>query len=208
MSDPFFSLPRTTRPADWFERVLPALALRLPADAQTPWSAVHVLGPGGGTWGVRIAAGKLEIQRGVPPQVTSQWSMSTAHFREALAGALRDRAAGVLVKLGLPVALPDLSHARLDQLGWQALDSVGGSLAFHLGDRQVADTYRYVLTLGNGPAAFDKADTQIDVDLDDLATLAAARTPPLRLLTSGKLKIQGNSELPMRALTALLGAQR
>lgn len=208
MSDPFFSLPRTTRPADWFERVLPALPLRLPVGAQTPWSAVHIHGVGGGTWSVRVAAGKVEVQRGLPAEVLSQWSMTTSHFREALAGALRDRTASVLTRLGLPVALPDWSRAPLDQLGWQALAAIQGSLAFHLADRHVAETYRYVLTLGGGPAALDNADAQIDVDLDDLAVLAAARTPPLRLLGSGKLKVQGNSELPMRALTALLGAYR
>ncbi len=208
MIDPYFSLPRTTRPSEWFEKILPTLALRLPVDAQTPWAAVHVLGAGGGTWAVRVTAGQLQVQRGLPAEVLSQWSMTSGHFREALAGALRDRTAGVLTKLGLPLALPDLSRAPLNQLGWQALATVQGSLAFQLADRKVADSYRYVLTLGSGQAAFDKADAQIDVDLDDLAALAAARTPPLRLLASGKLRVQGNSELPMRALTALLGGQR
>lgn len=208
MTDPFFSLPRTTRPAEWFDKILPSLPLRLPAGAETPWSAVHVHGVGGGTWSVRLAAGQVQVQRGMPNSVVSQWSMTTGHFREALAGALRDRTAGVLAKLGMPVALPDLSGARLQQLNWQGLAAIQGSLAFQLADRQVAETYRYVLTLGSGPAAFDKADTAIDVDLDDLATLAAARTPPLRLLASGKLRVQGNSELPMRALTALLSTPR
>lgn len=208
MTDPFFSLPRTTRATEWFDKILPSLPLRLPFAAETPWSAVHVHGVGGGTWSVRIAAGQVQVQRGMPASVLSQWSMTAGHFREALAGALRDRTAGVLTKLGMPVALPDLSGARLNQLNWQGLAAVQGSLAFQLADRQVAENYRYVMTLGSGPAALDTADTVIDVDLDDLATLAAARTPPLRLLASGKMRVQGNSELPLRALTALLSTLR
>jgi putative sterol carrier protein len=206
MSDAYFSLPRTTRAGDWFEKILPSLGLRLPAAAETPWTAVHVHGVGGGTWSLRVHAGKLEVVRGAVAGVWLQWSMTTGHFREALAGALRDRSAAALQKLGLPLAIPDLSRAQLDRLNWQKLQGLKGSIAFALADRKMADTYRYVLTLGPGAAALDTPDAQIDADLDDLLALAVARTPPLKLLASGKLRVAGKTELPMQALTALLAS--
>ena len=51
-ADPFFSLPRTTRPADWFERILPTLPLKLPRASLDHAIAYHVHGPGGGSWSV------------------------------------------------------------------------------------------------------------------------------------------------------------
>lgn len=204
MSDAYFSLPRTTRAGDWFEKIMPALALRLPVGAETPWTAVHVQGVGGGSWSLRLHAGKLEVMRGTVAGTWLHWSMSAAHFREALAGALRDRSAAGLRQLGLPLEIPDLSRAPLQRLGWGKLQALRGSIAFALADRQMADSYRYVLTLGPAPAALESADAQIDADLDDLLALAVARTPPLKLLASGKLRVAGKTELPMQALTALL----
>lgn len=206
MTDAYFSLPRTTRAGDWFEKILPTLPLRLPPGAETPWTAVHVDGLGGGCWSLRLHAGRLEVVRGAVAGVWLQWSMSAPHFREALAGALRDRTATGLRKLGMAVAIPDFSAAPLQRLGWSALQGLQGSMAFCLADRQMADTYRYVLTLGAGAPARERADAQIDVDLDDLLALAVARTPPLKLLASGKLRVAGKAELPMQALTALLAA--
>lgn len=204
MSDAYFSLPRTTRAGDWFEKILPSMTLSLPAGAETPWTAVHVQGVGGGTWSLRLHAGKVEVVRGAVAGVWLQWSMTAGHFREALAGALRDRTAAGLQKLGMALAIPDLRRAPLDRLGWQKLEALRGSIAFSLADRQMADTYRYVLTLGPGTPSLERADAQIDADLDDLLALAVARTPPLKLLASGKLRVAGKAELPMQALTALI----
>lgn len=201
----YFSLPRTTRPADWFERILPALPLRLPT-AELAYSAVvHVVGPGGGSWSHVLRAGKLHIQAGVRPPVAVQYSMTVAHFRELLFGAVRERHIKVLAQLKMPQVLPDFSRVAADPTRIAAVAQLRGSLAFELRDRSMADVYRYVLTLGGGPAQLDHPDTTIEVDLDDLTALAMARTPPLKVISSGKLRVKGNTDLPISALTALLG---
>ncbi len=204
-ADPFFELPRTTRPADWFERILPGLGLRLPAVTTPLWSVYHVHGPGGGSWSVRLVDGRVAVHVGVAAPVAMHLSMTTAHFREAIGGALRQRLATVLERLGRPVALPDLSRLPLDVSRLQAAAAVGGSMALVLHDREVDEAYRYVLTLGDSAAAWETARTTIETDLDDLVALLAARTPPLKLVTSGKLRVRGDVDLPLKALGALLG---
>lgn len=203
--DPFFGLPRTTRPADWFERILPALPLRLPAVTTPMWSVYHIHGVGGGSWSVRLVDGRVQTQAGVATPVGMQLSMTTAHFREAIGGALRERLAHVLRAWGRPVALPDASRVPLDVSRLQAAAAVGGSMALVLQDREVDDAYRYVLTLGDGAAAWESPRTTIETGLDDLTALLVARTPPLQLVASGKLRVQGDVDLPLRALRTLLG---
>lgn len=205
--DPFFAVPRTTRPADWFERILPSLPLRLPALTLAESITYHVIGTGGGVWTVGLDAGKVRVQAGKVGVVSAQVAMSSAHFREAVAGALRDRLAQVLAKLGQPVALPDFSGVPHDPSRIAAVAALRGSVAVEIGDRDMGDKYRYVLTLGDGPVAFDDATTTIEVDADDLAALGSARTPPLKVLTSGKLRLAGDASLPMRLLTALAGGK-
>lgn len=204
-ADPFFSLPRTTRPADWFERILPTLPLKLPRASLDHAIAYHVHGPGGGSWSVRLQDGQPLVLPGTSPLLVAQVSLSTAHFREALVGSLRDRLRSVLQRQGRPIALPDLSRLPIEPARMAAVAALRGSLAFEINDREFGDKYRYVITFGPGPAAFETATTTIEVDADDLAALALARTPPMKVLVSGKLRIRGDAGLPSRVLAVLLG---
>ncbi len=203
--DPFFSLPRTTRPADWFQRILPTLPWKLPRVSLDHALVYHVHGAGGGIWSVRLHEGQLLAMQGMAPIVGVQVSMTSAHFREALTGALRERVREVLRKQGRPIALPDLTHVPHEPARLAAVAALGGSIALQIADREYGETYRYVFTLGGGPAAFETATTTIDVDAGDLASLAAARTPPLQVLVSGKLRIQGDAGLPTRVIGVLFG---
>lgn len=205
MTTDFFTLPRTTRPADWFERILPNLPLQLPTETVTHRTIVRVTGAGGGAWSLGLAGGKLSVVPGTLGPIAVQYAMSAAHFRESHFGAVRERTIEVLTKLKLPLLLPDMRKMPMDPVRLAAVAALRGSLAFVVHDKRMADAYRFVLTLGEAPANVDAADTTIEVDLDDLAALAAARTPPLKVITSGKLRIKGDPDLPVRALTALIG---
>ncbi len=201
----FFALPRTTRPADWFERILPSLPLQLPTATVSHRTVVRVLGAGGGAWSLGLAGGKLSVVAGDLGPIAVQYAMTAMHFRESHFGAFRERTTEVLTKLRLPLALPDMRLLQVDPARLAAVAALRGSIAFEVQDRRVHDCYRFVLTLGAAPAQVDRVDTTIEVDLDDLAALAAARTPPLKVITSGKLRIKGDPDLPVRALTALIG---
>ena len=111
----------------------------------------------------------------------------------------------MLQRQKFPTELPDLTHLRVDPARLQAALAVGGSLGIVIHDREYGDKYRYVLTIGAGPAAYDKPTTTLEVDADDLQALAAARTPPMKVLVSGKLRLAGDIGLPGKLLTALLG---
>ena len=204
MSIDYFALPRTTRPADWFERILPNLGLQLPQATLRHRVVLHITGVGGGSWSLGLTAGQLSVERGVVGPVAVQYTTSVAHFREAMFGAMRDRGVEVLQKLGLPLVLPSLRGLVLAQAQVDAVAQLSGTLTFALRDRRMDDTYTFTLTLGGGaPTAGPQAT--IAIDLDDLAALAAAKVPPLKIISSGKLRVMGDLDLPMRALTALTG---
>lgn len=203
MSDAYFSLPRSLKPAVFFEKHLPTLPLRLPPVSLADRVVYHVQGVG--AWSVALVDGRLDVQSGVVGPIGLQVSATEAHFREAITGALRERQVEVLQRQKLPVAVPDLSQLRVDPARLRAAIAVGGSLALVIHDREYDDRYRYVLTIGSGPAAFAQVTTTIEVDADDLVALGAARTPPMGVLVSGKLRLAGDIGLPGRLLTALLG---
>ena len=203
MPDAYFSLPRSIKAAAFFERHLPSLGLRLPAITLPNRVVYHV--HGAGTWSVAIVNGQLDVQSGPVGPIGLQISATEAHFREALTGSLRDRHVEVLKRQRLPLEVPDLTRLRVDQARLEAAIAVGGSLALVIHDREYDDRYRYVLTIGAGPAAYEKATTTIEVDADDLTALAAARTPPMGILVSGKLRLAGDIGLPGKLLKTLLG---
>lgn len=205
-ADPFFALPRTTRPADWFERILPTLPLRLPQVTMEHAIVYHVLGAGGGTWSVRLDEGRLLVFGGRAPLVLCQLSMTAAHLREAIAGSLRERFKTVLQRQGRPPVVPDLSQLPHDPARVVAAAALQGSIACEIVDRDYDDRYRYVVTFGPGQPAYDQATTTVEVDADDLVTLAGARTPPWQVLVSGKLRVRGDAGLPGRVLAAVFGA--
>ena len=204
MPDAYFSLPRSLKPALFFERHLATLPLRLPNITLPDRVVYHVQGVG--AWSVGILAGRLDVQPGIVGPIGLQVTASEAHYREAITGALRERHLEVLKRQKLPAEVPDLSALRVDQARLTAAIAVGGSLAFVIHDREYDEDYRYVLTIGPGPAAYAKATTTIEVDADDLVALAAARTPPMKTLVSGKLRLAGDIGLPGKLLTALLGS--
>lgn len=203
MTYAYFSLPRSLKAAAFFERHLPALALRLPAITLPDRVVHHVLGAG--VWSVALVNGQLDVQPGVVGPIGLQISMTEAHFREAMTGALRDRHLEVLKRQRLPLEIPDLTRLQVDPARLRAAIAVGGSVAIVIHDREYDDRYRYVLTIGAGPAAYDKATTTIEVDADDLVALVAARTPPMAVLVSGKLRLAGDIGLPGKLLSSLFG---
>jgi len=201
------TLPRSTSPKAFFETLLPAaFAEASPPDvtSRDPL-VVHVCGPGGGAWSLTLEAGKLAVTPGASPGAVLQLSMTTAHFREAVAGVLRDRAvaaaqmtgaAGRSVRLGRLVLPPD----RLARV-----KALSGDIALELRDRDLDDTYRYVITLGGAAPKLDAPKTTVTVDADDLVALVVARVPPQQALLGGRVRMAGDMNLPMQVVGALLG---
>lgn len=206
MSEGLFDLPRTTKAAEFFGTILPGAPLRLPTVSVEHALVYQVDGPGGGVWSVRLQQGKLAIAAGTPWPIASQTVVTASHFRELVAGAVRDQLVRVLKQLGKPLAVPDLSKLPTDPARVAALAGLQGSLAVVLHDREVDDSYRIFVGFGGGQHAPDRPTCTVEVDLVDAAALLAARTPPLQWFASGKFRVKGDTSLPVRALGALLAA--
>lgn len=205
--DPFFSLPRYVHPREWFETILPALPLRLPAITIPHAITYHVMGPGGGVWSVQLVDGHLQTREGWAERTAVQVAMTVPHLREALTGALRNRFADALRGAGRPLVLPDLTTLPVDAARMQALSSVVGTLAVDVVDRKFSDKYRYVFTFGSHMAAFDTASTTLEIDADDLVQLLLERGSPWQLLKGPRVRIKGDMDRPAEVLRALLGRQ-
>jgi hypothetical protein len=202
---PFFSLPRTIHPNEWFEQVMPKLPLKLPPVTIPHSVTYHVIGPGGGVWSLRLVDGKIVCKTGWADTVTLQVAMTVPHLREATVGVLRERFVEFTKRAGRPVELPDLSRAPFDSARADALADVGGALALDVVDRRFSDRYRYVFTFGPGTASFETASTIVELDADELVQLVVDRGNPWQLLTGGRLRVvRGNADLPVRALQAVV----
>lgn len=201
-----FALPRTTKADAFFGHILPAVSLQLPAASVSHALVYTVDGPGGGTWSVRLHDGALQIASGTPWPIATQTVISGAHFREVVAGAVRDRLVQVLKKLGKPQDVPDLRGLPVEPKRVAALAAVQGSLRIVLRDRELDDSYQLTILFGTTPPPAGQPTCVLEVDLDDAAGLLAARTPPLQWFTTGKFRMQGDTSLPVRALGALLAA--
>ena len=204
-AETFWSLPRSTKPRAVLEEILPqipALAgtftLDLPA-------TVHVLGAGGGTWTVQVVDGMSVVTPGEAAEVVARVSFTRAHLREIVGGALRERGLEVMRRLGKPRQLPDLSALPIDPSRLAAVAAIDGSIAIEVHDRPMRDSYRFVISLGSGPAQYDSATTTVHVDADEVVEQVVAGASIAALLKGTRVKMEGELALPLKALRAAFG---
>ena len=205
-AETFWSLPRSTKPRALFEEILPEIpALAGVFTIKTPTS-VHVLGSGGGEWSVSIVDGRAVITPGAAEKVITRVSFSRRHLREVVGGALHDRGLKLMERLGKPRAFPDLSVFPVDPSRVEAVAATSGSIAIEVHDRDMRESYRFVISFGSGPPAYDTAVTTVHVDADEVLEQVASGASIAALLKGTRARLEGDIALPLRALRAAFGA--
>lgn len=204
-ADTFWSLPRSTRPEALFETIVPEIpALGRAVTLPRPCNVV-VQGAGGGAWTLRLVEGRAQVEPGMAADAFASLVVARAHLREVVGGALRDRGVALMAKLGKPGAFPDLRGLPVDPARTDAVAALCGSVAVEVHDRTFRESYRFVVTLGSGTAAYETASTTVHVDADEVVGQLAARSSIAALLKGSRVRIEGDLGLPLRALRTAFG---
>lgn len=204
-AETFWSLKRNTRPATLFTEVVPDLPPFLPAFTASRPVNVHVRGADGGVWWVRQVGGRLESGAGAAAHAVCQVMLERSSLKELIGGSLRDRGLQIMAALGQPRQIPDLRRLPVDDQSLLAIANLPGSVAVQATDRELRETHRFVFTFGAGTPAWEQASTTVSYDVDDQVTWLTRRMSPIAMLRSGRVRLEGDLSLPVRALQALLG---
>lgn len=205
-AETFWTLPRGSKPATLFTEILPQIPPLAGIFTLNVPSSVHVLGSGGGEWSVSIADGVAVVEEGAAADVVTRVSLSRKHLREVVGGALRERGVALMKRLGKPGAFPDLTILPVDPSRLTAVAAIGGSIAIEVHDRDVRDSYRFVVSFGSGPAQYDNATTTVHIDADEVVDQVVAGASISALLKGSRVRVEGDLGLPLRALRAAFGA--
>ncbi|MEY3012259.1 MAG: hypothetical protein RIT45_994 [Pseudomonadota bacterium] len=203
-AEAFWDLPRSTRPEKLFLEIVPTSPVRLPKATLSLPTNVEVCGTGGGTWSGRLVDGAIEMREGAQHPALCSVVLERGTLREAIAGALRDRALTVMERLGKPRAIPNLSRLPVREDRAVALARLQGSIAIEIADRSFGEVHRVVVTFGDAPPQFEQATTTVRVDADEVVEWIATRADPRAILRGGRVRVEGDLTLPTRALALLL----
>ena len=202
----FWSLPRSARPRSVMEEILPTIPPLAGVFTLDLPSSVHVIGGGGGEWTVQIVDGLSVVDAGAADEVAVRVSLTRSHLREVVGGALRDRGVALMKRLGKPSAFPDLTILPIDPSRLDAVAALDGSIAIEVHDRDMRDSYRFVISFGSGPAQYDDVTTTVHVDADEVVDQLVAGASMSALLKGSRVRIEGDLGLPLAALRAAFGA--
>ncbi|GEM_PF-3590673 len=206
-AETFWSLPRSTKPRKAFEEILPNLPALLPDLTIDGSFSFHVCGSGGGEWSGTVTNGLWTVVAGAADDALVRISLTRRHLREVIGGALRERGLTVMKRLGKPRQFPDLGVLPIDPARAPDVAKIPGSIAVEIHDRDVRESYRFVLSFGNGPAVYDNATTTLHVDADEIVEQALAGASMAALIKGSRVRIEGDISLPLRALQVAFGAE-
>jgi hypothetical protein len=203
-AEEFWDLPRSTRPELIFGEIAENLPVKLPLATLARPMTFHIRGVGGGIWSGRLVKGRLEMAAGAATNAICSVSMERTTLRELVAGAMRDRGLEVMMRLGRPRGIPDLSRLPVRDDRADAIARLMGSVALELVDRGFGETHRVVFTFGGGAPAWETATTTVRVDLDEVVGWITSRADPRAILKGGHVRVSGDLALPARALALVL----
>jgi putative sterol carrier protein len=151
---------------------------------------------------VRLAAGTLAIDEGLPADAIVQVSLADADFEPILV-----RGAELIHELdGGASANPDrqlavLKALTLDRERIDLIRGVQGSVAFVLAAGTAE--HRVVLTPGSATPNLAATECTVRCAISDFLAMQRGAANPFELMMNGKIQISGNAQIPM-ALSALL----
>ncbi|MCB9730650.1 MAG: SCP2 sterol-binding domain-containing protein [Deltaproteobacteria bacterium] len=196
-------LPADITPQAFIEAVRAAMADETVPPTASAQKAVLVLdGDGGGSWTMGFEDGKLKIEEGVAAAPPVRATSTVESWRHFVAGRVRDRLhQEVDVSLFDPRGLLHLFHdgARVEKI-----NAFHGDLRLVLEDTDAGDEYSVTITLGGGAPNLANPTTTVRISMDDAAALARREENLQTAFFSGKIRLEGDLNLPMGIMAAMM----
>src|SRR5690606_21225730 len=151
-----------------------------------------------GEWSLRLTDGELVVEPGVGDDVIMQVSVNEADFAAVVVeGARQQEAKGAKPEQQV-VALKAIT---IDPARAAQVRGVPGSVGLVVTDGD--ETRRVTLTPGSQTPNIDAPECKLSCQMSDFVDWQEGRIQPMQLVMTGKMRIEGNAQIPM-ALTAVL----
>ncbi len=147
-------------------------------------------------WSLRLQGGQLVQSRELEDDVLVQVTMAAADFGPIVVQSARQQDEAELKPEGQIAAYKAMT---IDEPTAELVRRVAGTIVLAIQDDE--DVRRLAVTPGNREPNLDTPECLIEVRMSDLLEMQENQSNPMQLMMSGKLKIQGNMQLPM----ALMG---
>lgn len=165
-------------PSDFFEQILPA-GFEAEAASNPPQEDVtlqyHVTGEGGGDWTIRIAGGKMTVERGTSEALVT-YTLSSKDLLDAINGI--NGAAPTLI-------IPPRRQGRPSSSG--AVKALHGTMALNLA-RPEGDPFKMEMTF-NGAAT---PRTVMNMAIADYVAMGEGKLNGQEAFMTGKMKVEGD----------------
>jgi hypothetical protein len=160
--------------------------------------SVKVTGERGGEWTVRLADRKTEFASGLDPEAVVTFIVSEENFIQSVTGQLDD-----LMPRARDTAATGTSPSAVQlraQKVLAALKEIRGSLRAELDDpnRPLGVTIKF------GGGMKDSPDCTIKIKMDHVRAVATGELDPQVAFMTGKIKIEGDSNLLMQLLAVVM----
>ncbi len=197
------NLPADITPQAFIDAIREAMAGESVPETASKQKAVLVLdGDGGGAWTVGFVDGKLEIGEGVADAPPVRLTATVDSWRALVVGRIHEHVA----KAVGPMAFDPrrLARAFHDGARIEKINAFAGDLRLIAEDTALGAEYAVTITLGGGAPNLATPTTTVRITLEHAAALARHEENLQTAFFSGKIRLDGDLNLPMGIMAALM----
>lgn len=196
-------LPADITPQGFIDAIREAMAGEtVPATASAQKAVLVLDGDGGGSWTMGFVGGKLQIDEGLAAAPPVRLTSTVDSWRALVVGRIRERMAEAVGKVAFdPRALARVFHdgARVEKI-----NAFAGDLRLILEDTEAGAEYAVTVTLGGGEPNLAAPTTTVRITMADAVALARREDNLQAAFFAGKIRIEGDFNLPMGIMGAMM----
>ncbi len=187
-------------PSEFFTQYVPKRfdAIKASLAGKSSSGCISFRVTGVGEWSLRLADGELVVEPGVGDDVIMQVSVNQADFAAVIVEGARQQEAKDAKPEQQVMALKAIT---IDATRAAQVRGVAGSVGLVVTDG--ATTRSVTLTPGSQAPNLDAPECKLSCQMSDFIDWQEGRIQPMQLVMTGKMRIEGNAQIPM-ALTAVL----
>lgn len=197
------NLPADITPQAFIDAIREAMAGEsVPATASKQKAVLVLDGDGGGSWTLGFVDGELKIDEGVADAPPVRLTATVESWRALVAGRIREHMAGAVGRVTIDPRR--LARAFHDGARIEKINAFAGDLRLIAEDAEVGAEYAVTVTLGGVTPNLAAPTTTVRITLEHAAALARREENLQAAFFSGKIRLDGDLNLPMGIMAAMM----
>lgn len=197
------NLPADITPQAFIDAIREAMAGESVPETASKQKAVLVLdGDGGGAWTMGFVDGKLRIDEGVADAPPVRLTATVDSWRALVAGRIHERMSQAVG--GATFDPRRLARAFHDGARIEKINAFAGDLRLVAEDPELGFEYAITVTLGGSAPDLAAPTTTVRITLEHAAALARQEENLQAAFFSGKIRLDGDLNLPMGIMAAMM----